>query len=30
LIGGAQRIELVVEDSPQVLLAFHEDLPAFA
>src|SRR4029453_3792712 len=28
LIGGAQRIELVVEDSPQVLLAFHEDSPA--
>src|SRR5205823_11774261 len=30
VIGREQSIELVIEDSPKVLLAFNEDSPAFA
>src|SRR5204863_1240507 len=30
VIGRAQSIKLVIEDSPKVLLAFHGELPTFA
>src|SRR4029077_1596034 len=30
VIGRAQSLKLIIEDSPKVLLAFHGELPAFA